>query len=60
MPTCKHGMYLYIWDVDAPGLKKTLLHIPFGSFLVLRDDVWHGGIIGGEGNIRVHGGIFEA
>ena len=60
VPICKHGMYLYIWDVDAPGLKKTLVHIPFGSFLVLRDDVWHGGIIGGEGNVRVHGGIFEA
>ena len=41
-------------------MHKTLVHIPLGSFLVLREDVWHGGIAGGEGNVRVHGGIFEA
>ena len=41
-------------------MHKTLVHIPLGSFLVLREDVWHGGIVGGEGNVRVHGGIFEA
>ena len=27
---------------------------------MLREDVWHSGIVGGEGNVRVHGGIFEA
>ena len=27
---------------------------------MLRKDVWHSGIVGGEGNVRVHGGIFEA
>ena len=60
MPINEDGSYIYIWDVSDPlGLKKTLVHIPLGSFLVLRKDVWHSGIIGGEGNVRVHGGIFE-
>ena len=26
----------------------------------LRDDVMHGGICGGPGNVRVHGGIFDS
>ena len=61
VPINKDGSYIYIWDVTDPlGLKKTLVHIPLGSFLVLREDVWHSGIVGGEGDVRVHGGIFEA
>ena len=60
MPINENGSYIYIWDVTDPlELKKTLVHIPLGSFLVLREDVWHSGIVGGEGNVRVHGGIFE-
>ena len=58
VPICARGSYIYIWDVE--NMHKTLVHIPLGSFLVLREDVWHGGIVGGEGNVRVHGGIFEA
>ena len=58
VPICARGSYIYIWDVE--NMSKTLVHIPLGSFLVLREDVWHGGIVGGEGNVRVHGGIFEA
>ena len=27
---------------------------------MLRNDVWHGGLCGGEGNIRVHGSIFDS
>ena len=34
--------------------------IPFGSCLILRDDVWYGGIVGRKGNIRLDGGVFEA
>ena len=60
VPINEDGSYIYLWDVSDPlGLKKTLVHIPLGSFLVLREDVWHSGIVGGEGNVRVHGGIFE-
>ena len=27
---------------------------------MLRDDVWHGGLCEGAGNVRVHGGIFDS
>ena len=27
---------------------------------MLRDDVWYGGLCGGKGNLRVHGGIFDS
>ena len=39
-------------------MDKQLIWIPLGSFLVLCNDVWHGGLCGGKGNIRVHGSIF--
>ena len=57
VPLCTSGSYLYIWNQD--GNDKKLVWIPLGSFLVLRDDVWHGGLCGGTGNLRVHGGIFD-
>ena len=38
-------------------MNRELVKIPFGSCLILRDDVWHGGIVGGVGNIRFHGAI---
>ena len=34
-----------------------MIHIPFGSMLVVRSDVWHGGILGGKGNMRFHAAI---
>ena len=40
-------------------MHKTLVHIPLGSFLVFCEDVWHGGIVGGEGNVRVHSEILR-
>ena len=41
-------------------MKKTLVHIPLGSFLVPGKGVWCDGVVGGEGNVRVHGGILWA
>ena len=29
-----------------------MVYIPFGSLLVLRSDVWQGGVIGGKENLR--------
>ena len=58
MPLCTSGSYLYIWD--EVGTDKNLVFIPLGSFLVLRDDVWHDGLCGGKGNLWVHGGIFDS
>ena len=34
-----------------------LVKITFGSILILREDVWHGGLIGGIGNVRLHNAI---
>ena len=36
------------------------MKIPFGCILVLRDDVYHGGIIGGPGNVWLHGAIIAS
>ena len=36
-----------------------MVHIPFGSLLVLRNDVWHGGVVGGKGNLRFHVAIIH-
>ena len=58
MPLFSAVSYLYIWDDD--GKRKKLVWIPLGSFLVLRDDLWHGGLCGGAGNVWVHGGIFDS
>ena len=33
------------------------MKIPFGSILILIEDVWHGGLSGGVGNVRLHGAI---
>lgn len=52
------GSCIYIQDMET--IHKTLVRIPLGSFIVLFDDMWHSGIVGGEGNVRVHGGAFEA
>ena len=57
VPICARGSYIYIWNVA--NMHKTLVHIPLKSFLVLREDVWRGGIAGGEGDLRVHSGLFE-
>ena len=45
VPMCARGSYIYIWDVKT--MHKTLVHIPPGSFIVLREDVCYGGISGG-------------
>ena len=58
VPLCTSGSYLYIWGEDSK--EKKLVWIPLGSFLVFRDDVWHGALRGGVGNLWVHGGIFNS
>jgi len=59
-PLCHSGSYIYVWKSGNGDMERKLIKIPFGSCLILRDDVWHGGIVGGKGNIRLHGGVFEA
>ena len=58
VPLCECGAWIYLWQSGSGrNLNRDMIHIPFGSILVLRDDVWHGGIVGGKGNIRFHAGI---
>ena len=54
---CHSGGYIYVRKNRDGGMEYELVKIPFGSCLILWDDVWHGGIVGGEGNIRFHGAI---
>ena len=51
VPICISGIYLYVWD-DL-GNTKQLLKITLCGFLVLCDDLMHGGMCGGPGNVRV-------
>ena len=58
-PLCHSGGYIYVWKSGDGEMEYDLVKITFGSCLILRDDVWHGGIVGGEGNIRFNGAIIE-
>ena len=58
VPLCITGAWIYLWERDGSvNVKREMIHIPFGSMLVLRSDVWHGGIVGGKGNLRFHAAI---
>ena len=52
LPLCSSGCDIFIWDND--GTIKELYHIPFGTFLIRRSDVYHSGHSGGKGNLRLH------
>ena len=56
-PLCHEGSRIYILR-NVMGCKaEFLVKIPFRSILILREDVWHGGLIGGIGNVRLHSAI---
>ena len=58
VPLCIEGSWIYVWERgDGFSVNRDMVHIPFGSMLVLRSDVWHGGIVGGKGNLRFHAAI---
>ena len=50
---------MYIWKENYNKAPKEyqLLHIPFGSVLVLDGRAVHGGIAGSPGNMRFHSAI---
>ena len=41
------------------NVEHEMIHIPFGSMLVLRSDVWQGVLVGGKGNLRFHAAIMS-
>ena len=51
-PLTKEGSHINIWDESGEDCET--FFIPFGGFLVLRDDVAHGGVFGNRGNLRAH------
>ena len=54
-PLCEEGSSLQIWLPNKKGSHSpTLVHIPFGTALVLRGDVYHAGSYGNKGNLRFH------
>ena len=46
----KEGSWLYVYDQD---FECKMLRIPLGGYLVLRDDLHHGGFCGSPGNVRI-------
>jgi hypothetical protein len=55
LPLTKAGMYLQVWN-ERESLMGMVLYVPFGSMLVLRGDVIHGGgfMSDNNGNPRLH------
>ena len=54
-PLCEEGSSLQIWLPNDKGSHSpTLVHVPFGTALLLRGDVYHAGSYGTKGNIRFH------
>ena len=54
-PLCEEGPTLQVWLPNESGTySPQLMHIPFGTALLLRGDVYHGGCYGSKGNIRFH------
>ena len=50
MPLMKKGSWLYVYNQD---FRCKMLRIPLGGYLVVRDDVYHGGFCGLVGNVRM-------
>ena len=50
-------MWIFVYSEMDDDHHK-LLHIPFGFFLVLQDDVWHGGFCGHAENLHLHANIW--
>ena len=59
-PLCVYDPWIDVWERgDISNGNKEMVHIPFGSLLVLRSDVWHGGVVGGKGNLTFHAVIIH-
>ena len=55
VPLCIEGGWIYVWERgDGFSVNREMVHIPFGSILVLRSNIWHGGLSEGNGNLQFH------
>ena len=50
VPLTREGSWVFVYNSNGDDV---LVHIPFGSYFVLRDDVMHGGWCGSSGNTRL-------
>ena len=50
IPVTKEGSWLYVYDRN---FDSKMLRIPLGGYLVLRDDLYHGGFCDSDGNVRI-------
>lgn len=57
LPLCREGLELNVWEnmnkTDKKG-SPIKVFVPFGTYLLLRGDVTHGGCFGERGNTRFH------
>ena len=51
LPLSNEGSWLFIYNDDHS--EKSLVHIPFGTMFTMISDVYHGGCLGSEGNVRM-------
>ena len=51
-PLTTEGAVLSVFDTDHNTHRY--VYVPFGTFLVMRGDVWHSGFYGSPGNVRFH------
>jgi hypothetical protein len=57
-PLCEEGATLQIWFPNSNNkYSPVFMHIPFGTALLLRGDVYHAGCYGTKGNIRFHANL---
>ena len=50
IPIMKEGSWLYVYDQD---FECKMLRIPLGGYLVLWDNLYHGGFCGSPGNVSI-------
>ena len=50
IPLMKEGSWLYVYDQE---FRCKMLRIPLGAYLVVRNDVYHGGFCGTPGKVRM-------
>ena len=50
VPLAREGAWVFVYNSKGDDV---LVHIPFGLYFVLRDDVMHGGWCGSSGNTRL-------
>jgi hypothetical protein len=54
IPLCREGMMVLVWPKGSRQTNGRMVHVPFGTYLVLPSFVVHAGVYGNPGNLRFH------